>query len=376
MAFTLDPLLDNPDGYQIAYIKKLLNSVKNSDDALCRNRIQLSKSTDQLKYGSELIKINKNMTTICEIAIFYIHSKIANTGASKDCLTEIKLDSLFFVPKQLPESEADMLNDTNEDVTRDLETTLGILKDLDRENEGEKSSHSQASRKRKLKQRKAADESNEDDDDENEEDENCSVNSNSLSLSATKGKSSRESASKSKKTTPNSSTSSLSSSLKSPPTKLTTKKQKKLEMSPLAKKKKIEVPSRETSRESSPVIKVLTPRPEEEKGVSHSEIIITKIAPNKALDSVREDGDDEKEVEKSKTKNAKKKNNTRKKATKEVSNSDEEDIGKSDDDGNKKSNRKVKQQKKNQDDRNDLETDESGKASNNESTGIYTLRLR
>lgn len=34
MSVILDPLIENPDGYQIAYIKKVLNKIKTSDDGL------------------------------------------------------------------------------------------------------------------------------------------------------------------------------------------------------------------------------------------------------------------------------------------------------------------------------------------------------
>jgi hypothetical protein len=368
VSFTLDPLLDNPDGYQIVYVKKMLNSIKNSDDAICRSRIKSAKSTDQLKYGSDLMKINKNLATICEIAFFHIHSKMANLNG-KDYPLEIKLNNLFYVSKESSQTESDL---NVQETERDLETTLGILKDLDGDEKS--ASKKPVSRKRKIKQRNDDDE--EDEDDDQNDDENSSIQS----LTLNKGKA--------KKSTPNSSVSSSISS--SSPSKLTTTK---LDSSPLPpKKKKIEdklakvltISSRESSRESSPVIKLLTPRPEK-KGVSNSEIIITRITPPQLKNQSKEE--DSKAKVKSKAENGNKKKAISRKKSKKASKSSDEDMGseseeKSEDeeeeqgeDEVKKETKKVQPRKKNADEKEEKEEDLSQKTTTSE-PGIYTLRLR
>ena len=48
MALILEPLLENPDGYQIALIKKILNKIKISDDGLASSAVnQLAKTENQ-----------------------------------------------------------------------------------------------------------------------------------------------------------------------------------------------------------------------------------------------------------------------------------------------------------------------------------------
>ena len=46
MSLILDPLLENPDGYQIAYIKKVLNKIKTCDDGLAAHAVNQSVQTD------------------------------------------------------------------------------------------------------------------------------------------------------------------------------------------------------------------------------------------------------------------------------------------------------------------------------------------
>ena len=276
----IDPLLDNPDGYQIAYIKKMLNSIKNSDDALFRAYIKIAKASDQLKYGSSLIAINKKITAICEIAVFHIHSKII-VPHGKEYPLEIKLNNGFFVPKETQtESE---VNDENNETTHDLETTLASLKELDQIDE--KKMKTANSRKRKIHQRKN-DDSNEYGGELDIDDETSSINSCSLSLNTKTGTKKTQS----KKFTPNSS---KSSSAKSSPVKSTGTKEQKYDSSPVSKKKKIDIKetvltisSRESSRDNSPVIKLLTPI-STKKNIVNSEITITKISKK---------NDDEKEV--------------------------------------------------------------------------------
>jgi hypothetical protein len=363
VSFTLDPLLDNPDGYQIVYVKKMLNSIKNSDDAICRSRIKSAKSTDQLKYGSDLMKINKNLATICEIATFHIHSKMANLNG-KDYPLEIKLNNLFYVSKESSQTESDI---NAQEAERDLETTLGILKDLDVDEKS--ASKKPISRKRKIKQRNDDDEEEDEDDNQND-DENSSIQS----LTLNKGKA--------KKSTPNSSVSSSISS--SSPSKLTTTR---LDSSPLPPKKKkivdklakvLTISSRESSRESSPVIKLLAPRPEK-KGVSNSEIIITRITPPQLKNQSKEE--DSKVRVKSKAENGINKKSISRKNTKKASKSSDEDIsseseekseGDEEEEEVKKETKKVQPKKKNADEK---EEDLSQKTTTSE-PGIYTLRLR
>ena len=377
-------MLDNPDGYQIVYIKKLLNSIKNSDDALCRSRIKQAKSSDQLKYGSDLMKINKNLATICEIAFFHIHSKLANlTG--KEYPLEIKLNNLFYLPKESSQIESD-LND--KETGRELETTLGILKDLD--GVDEKSSNKKPiSRKRKIKQRNADEEDDEDNDDENSSIHSITVNKGGKTSGSVQAK----------KITPNSSVSSISSSAKSSPSKSTTTR---VNTSPFSKKKKIEdklskvltLSSRESSRESSPVVRLSTPRPEV-KGVSNSEILITRIDPTtKLADLSKEESKaspknkNSKGRAKSKAENGTKtKLTARKKGKKASKSSDEDDESeeKSEEEEEekeeketeevKKGGKKVQQKKKDVEEKVETEEDSSQKTTTSE-TGVYTLRLR
>lgn len=42
----LEPLIENPDGYQIALIKKILNKIKISDDGLASGAVSQSAKAD------------------------------------------------------------------------------------------------------------------------------------------------------------------------------------------------------------------------------------------------------------------------------------------------------------------------------------------
>jgi hypothetical protein len=309
------------------------------------------------------MKINKNLATICEIATFHIHSKMANLNG-KDYPLEIKLNNLFYVSKESSQTESDI---NAQEAERDLETTLGILKDLDVDEKS--ASKKPISRKRKIKQRNDDDEEEDEDDNQND-DENSSIQS----LTLNKGKA--------KKSTPNSSVSSSISS--SSPSKLTTTR---LDSSPLPPKKKkivdklakvLTISSRESSRESSPVIKLLAPRPEK-KGVSNSEIIITRITPPQLKNQSKEE--DSKVRVKSKAEKGINKKSISRKNTKKASKSSDEDISceseeKSEGDEKeeevKKETKKVQPKKKNADEK---EEDLSQKTTTSE-PGIYTLRLR
>jgi hypothetical protein len=62
MSVILEPLIENPDSYQIAYIKKVLNKIKISDDGLTSAALLVS-SNDQATANKityqKLYSINK-----------------------------------------------------------------------------------------------------------------------------------------------------------------------------------------------------------------------------------------------------------------------------------------------------------------------------
>ena len=67
MSVILDPLIENPDSYQIAYIKKVLNKIKISDDGITSaalsvssNQAAVNKITYQKLYSINKVKLNLN----------------------------------------------------------------------------------------------------------------------------------------------------------------------------------------------------------------------------------------------------------------------------------------------------------------------------
>ena len=62
MSYILDPLIENPDSYQIAYIKNVLDKIKISDDGLTSAAFSVS-SNDQAAANKmtyqKLYSINK-----------------------------------------------------------------------------------------------------------------------------------------------------------------------------------------------------------------------------------------------------------------------------------------------------------------------------
>ena len=46
MSLILEPLIENPDGYQIALIKKILNKIKTSDDGLASVAVSQSAKSE------------------------------------------------------------------------------------------------------------------------------------------------------------------------------------------------------------------------------------------------------------------------------------------------------------------------------------------
>jgi hypothetical protein len=130
----LDPLLENPDGHVIAFLKKLLGTIKNSDDGLASTVLSQSKDTDQLTAANQLMSVNKKLQTICEIAFFLIHSKIAH-NVSKDYSYDIELPAGFFTEKT-------NLDPVESKPNSELETTLSTIDDCNTSNNTAKSASS------------------------------------------------------------------------------------------------------------------------------------------------------------------------------------------------------------------------------------------
>ena len=113
MSIILDPLLEQPDAYQIAYIKKVLNKIKSSDDGHLALVVQSQMSSsannnsDMSSSGSardkaiqSLCLMNSSLCFICEIFLFHLHSKSSNYLAPKDYQFDVKLPSGFFAPRE------------------------------------------------------------------------------------------------------------------------------------------------------------------------------------------------------------------------------------------------------------------------------------
>jgi hypothetical protein len=161
LSLILDPLLDNPDGYQIAFLKRLLGIVKDSDDGLASTVLSHSKDTDQLNAANQLMSVNKKIQTICEIAIFLIHSKIAH-NITKEYPYEIQLPVGYFKEKNTPDESTAAIN-------LELETTLSTIEDTNKSaSTSVVSSPSGRSRKRTSKEVFQSD-----DEDKNRIDENA-----------------------------------------------------------------------------------------------------------------------------------------------------------------------------------------------------------
>jgi hypothetical protein len=98
MSIILDPLLDtNPDAHQVAFIKKMLNKIKESNDGLSSVLFhQLKKETAE----QNLYQINKNLCLICEVFLFHMHSLSISYLTPKEYQFEIKLPSGYFVVKE------------------------------------------------------------------------------------------------------------------------------------------------------------------------------------------------------------------------------------------------------------------------------------
>jgi hypothetical protein len=362
----------------------MLNTIKNSDDAFASLYIKTAKASEQLKCGTNLMTINKKISTISEIAFFHIHSRIT-VPVGKEYPLEIILNPGFFLPK---ETQAEMILDETDP---ELETTLAALKEFDHSNE--KINKTSAST-RKRKQRKYSDaEGDELDDEDSSITSGTSVSLNNLKTKANV-------LLQTKKPTPNSSISSISSSAKSSPAKVA----QKFDTPPISKKKKVDskpivLLSSESSRESSPVIKLIKPTLEEKVNNSNSEIIITKIpmsADEKKADAVRSraarasNRQAKVEVVQKSEENVKKGG---KKSIKEESEEDGEVEEKEDVDEkvveketkNKLSSKHEKQKKKDDKDEEEEVEDDDKKVQQDDSdvtktpssdVGVYTLRLR
>jgi sister-chromatid-cohesion protein PDS5 len=131
MNIILDPLLEHPDAYQIAYIKKILNKIKESDDGLtavvaataatAAAAAAANNSTDNLKSYHNLFQMNKNLCYICEIFLFHMHSKSTNYLAPKDYQFEVKLPSGFFTLRADSDVDSDLKQKHQQQIDREIQ---------------------------------------------------------------------------------------------------------------------------------------------------------------------------------------------------------------------------------------------------------------
>jgi sister chromatid cohesion protein PDS5 len=101
MAIILDPLLEQPDAHQIAYIKKVLNKIKESDDGIMAVHIvqNTQDNSKSEKLSQNLYLMNKRLCFICEIFLFHMHSKSSNYLTNKEYQFDVKLPSGFFAAR-------------------------------------------------------------------------------------------------------------------------------------------------------------------------------------------------------------------------------------------------------------------------------------
>jgi hypothetical protein len=110
MAIILEPLVESPDAYQIAYIRKLLNKIKTHDDGLSAVALINRPETATAEASSSaqpvnntaiqnLYHYNKVILFVCEIFLFFMHSKSASYMSVKDNQFEVKLPAGFFAPR-------------------------------------------------------------------------------------------------------------------------------------------------------------------------------------------------------------------------------------------------------------------------------------
>jgi hypothetical protein len=103
MSIIFDPLLESPDSYQIAYIKKILNKIKISDDGMAAAAVNISSNdnTNNKTALQNLYQLNKNLCFICEIFLFHLHSKSTSYLTKKDLEKfDVKLPNGFYSARE------------------------------------------------------------------------------------------------------------------------------------------------------------------------------------------------------------------------------------------------------------------------------------
>ena len=140
MSIILDPLLETPDAYQIAYIKKILNKIKTSDDGVAaanvaaalsstsQNESKLESSSHSKATLQNLYFMNKNLCIVCEVFLFHMHSKSSTYLTAKEYQFDVKLPGGFFsvrengnsTQQQLLDKEIEeQLKERNSDLNKD-----------------------------------------------------------------------------------------------------------------------------------------------------------------------------------------------------------------------------------------------------------------
>ena len=101
MSIILEPLVENPDGFQIAYIRKVLNKIKTHDDGLASAMLTSAEANSALSKTAlqNLYHYNKVICFICEIFLFHMHSKSASYLTAKECQFDVKLPPGFYTPR-------------------------------------------------------------------------------------------------------------------------------------------------------------------------------------------------------------------------------------------------------------------------------------
>lgn len=199
MSIILDPLLETPDAYQIAYIKKILNKIKTSDDGVAaanvaaalsstnQNESKLESSAHSKAALQNLYFLNKNLCIICEVFLFHMHSKSSTYLTAKEYQFDVKLPGGFFsvrengnstqqqlldkeIEEQLKERNSDLNKDAGGEQSDSSEKNDNV-QETDKENKKRGASREAKKRKASDEAKKKANESEEEASDDNDDDE-------------------------------------------------------------------------------------------------------------------------------------------------------------------------------------------------------------
>lgn len=145
MSIILDPLLENPDSYQIIYIKKILNKIKISDDGMAAHTVAVSFNQQQTTALvnnkaalQQLYMLNKSLCFICEIFLFHMHSKSSYSNL-KDLTNpiDVKLPGGFFSVRESDSNSSSQQVQLDKEIeadVRDANQSLDrIIRDGDEE---------------------------------------------------------------------------------------------------------------------------------------------------------------------------------------------------------------------------------------------------